>query len=81
MYCFFADVDKVKKLCKELNFKLTPLCLKYYLRKTHSAKNLSSLIQLFVKDGVKPNYDILVQYINIDASEAEKRYMCEMITL
>jgi hypothetical protein len=64
LYCSKGNTEKIKDLCKKYKFKLTPYCLKYlYTDKANiSIKN----INLFKKHCVKPDYEVLKQYIKLN---------------
>jgi hypothetical protein len=76
LYCGIGDEQKIKKLCKDYNVKLTPLCLKFLYKNKSNVTKKS--IELFKKDNVKPDYDVLKQYIDTFSQRREQVYLYEL---
>jgi hypothetical protein len=77
LYCSIGDENKIKKLTKEYNLKLTSKCLKFlYKQKSNVCKKI---IDLFKKDKVKPDFDVLKQYIDTFAKRREQVFLYELL--
>jgi hypothetical protein len=77
LYCFIGDEEKINKLTKDYDIKLTVKCLKYYY-KNYLNKNKKKILDLFKKDKVKPDFDILKQYIETFGTTNGK-YLLELL--
>lgn len=76
LYCYHGDEKEIIKFVKDFKCKMTEKSLLFLLKKKGNVKK--KIMELFIKDKVKPNIEILFQYMETYSSRKEQEFLVDL---
>jgi hypothetical protein len=77
LYCFHGDDKEITNFVKEFKCKMTTKSLKFLYKNKGNIKK--KVMELFIKDNIKPDFDVLLQYIDTYSRRKEQQFIFDLL--
>lgn len=79
LYCFHGDDKEIVKFVKDFKCKMTTKSLKFLYKNKGNIKKKT--MELFIKDAVVPDFDVLLQYIDTYSRRKEQQFLFDLLNI